>query len=85
MTIEKKSNEIPAARPLLDRLDLDGRLVVLDALHAQQETARHVVQNKGADYLLRVKDNQKGLRQQCLDQQLFASLGAFPPSAKPTP
>jgi hypothetical protein len=81
--IEEKSNEIPAARPLLDRLDLDGQMVVLDALHTQEETARHIVQEKGADYLLTVKDNQKGLRQ-CLDQQLFASLGAFPPSAKPT-
>ncbi len=82
--IEEKSNEIPAARPLLDRLDLDGQMVVLDALHTQAETARHIVQDKGADYLLTVKDNQKGLRQ-CLDQQLFASLNAFPPSAQPTP
>jgi len=80
--IEDKSNEIPAARHLLERLDLDGKLVTLDALHTQEETARQIVQDKGADYLLTVKDNQKGLRH-VLDQQLFAAVGAFPPSGQP--
>ena len=80
--IEEKSNEIPAARQLLDRLELAGQTVVVDALHTQEETARQIVQDKGADYLLTVKDNQKGLRH-VLDQQLFAAVGAFPPSGQP--
>jgi hypothetical protein len=76
--VEQKSNEIPAARQLLERLDLEGRFVSLDALHTQQETARAVVQEGGGDYLLTVKDNQPGLRKQ-LAQRLPAP-GAFPPS-----
>ena len=57
-----KTNEITAARTLLQRLnqrlDLSGRVVVLDALHTNQETARLIVQDLGADYLFTVKANQ---------------------------
>lgn len=76
--VEQKSNEIPAARQLLERLDLEGRFVSLDALHTQQETARAVVQEGGGDYLLTVKDNQPALRKQLLER--LPAPGAFPPS-----
>ena len=60
--VEEKSNEIPAARQLLESLGpLDGRLVMLDALHTNQETIRQIVQENGADYLLPVKGNHSGL------------------------
>jgi hypothetical protein len=58
---ECKSNEIPAARELLRRSDVEGCLVVPDALHTQAETAHLIVQEKGADYLLPVKGNQQTL------------------------
>ena len=51
-------NEIPAARRLLARLALAGRLVSLDAMHTQHQTAAQVVLEAGADYLLTLKDNQ---------------------------
>ena len=35
-----RSNEIPAVRELSSHLDLAGRIVILDAMHAQHETAR---------------------------------------------
>lgn len=54
----KKTNEIPVARDLFEKLDLDGRIVSLDALHTQDKTARALVLEHGADYLLTVKDNQ---------------------------
>lgn len=60
--VEEKSNEIPASPELLDPLDLDGVVVTADAIHTQRETARHLVMDKGADYLFTVKDNQEGLR-----------------------
>jgi len=44
---------------------LAGTLVTADALHTQTDTARHLVQERGADYLLVVKDNQPSLREQC--------------------
>ena len=57
----EKTNEIPVARTLFDKLDIDGRMVSLDALHTQTETARVLVLEHGADYLLTVKKNQPTL------------------------
>ena len=57
-----KTHEIPVARERFKRLDLENRLVGADALHTQTETSRVRVQEKGADYSLTAKDNQKGLR-----------------------
>ena len=54
-----KTNEIPAVRELTRALDLGGRVVTLDAPHARQETARALVEDCGADYVVTaVKDNQ---------------------------
>lgn len=75
--VEEKSNEIPAARQLLERLDLEGRFVCLDALHTQQETARAIVWEGGGDYLLTVKGNQATLRATL--ESLLPAPGAFPP------
>ena len=75
-----KTNEIPVARELLQRLDLEGRLVGLDALHTQMETGCRIVQEAGADYMFTLKGNQKGVRRTV--QQLLAGLpAAFSPSA----
>jgi hypothetical protein len=41
------TNEIPAARDLLEQLTLEGRLVTLDAMHAQRDTAELVVAKGG--------------------------------------
>lgn len=48
--IASKSNEIPAARPLLEPLDLKGKVVTGDALHTQRDLARFIVKEKQADY-----------------------------------
>lgn len=80
-TVDKKSNEIPAARELIGRLDLAGRLVGLDALHTQQETAIDLVLKAGADYQFTVKSNQKGLRSR-IQNQFAATPAAFPPSGQ---
>jgi len=59
--VAEASNEIPAVQRLLKRVDLEGSLVTADALNTQSETARIVVQDKGADYLFTVKGNQSGV------------------------
>jgi predicted transposase YbfD/YdcC len=63
-TVAEKSNEIPAGQTLLERLDLDGTIVLMDALHTQVETARGIVQDGGGDFVLFVKGNQKALQDQ---------------------
>ena len=52
--------EIEGARRLLREIAIDGRVVTLDALHAQRATARLIV-SRGGDYLMTVKGNQAAL------------------------
>jgi predicted transposase YbfD/YdcC len=57
---EEKSNEITAIPELLKILELKGCLVSLDAMGCQRDIADQIIK-KEADYLLAVKENQKGL------------------------
>ena len=77
IAVEEKTNEIPKLPQLLGPLPLKGAVVTADALHTQQETARYLVEDKKADYLFIVKDNQPTLRQDIADLHLKS----FPPSA----
>ena len=56
--VDRKSNEIPAVRELSSSLDLTGRTVTLDAMHAQHETARCLLGRRADDVVTAVKDNQ---------------------------
>lgn len=57
--VAHKTNEITQVKPLLMPLNLAGWVVTLDAMHAQQETARFLVEDKQAAYVFcAVKDNQ---------------------------
>ena len=78
--VDKKTNEIPVARQLFQRLDLDGRKVSLDALHTQDQTARDLILEHGADFLLTVKDNQPTV-QQNIQHLVTAPPADFSPSA----
>jgi len=60
--VDAKTNEISGFRPLLEPLDLAGKVVTADALHTQVAHARWLVEDKHADYLLTVKGNQPGLQ-----------------------
>lgn len=77
--VDTKTNEIPVARDLFGQLDLAGRRVVLDALHTQDQTARELVLEHGADYLLTVKDNQPTLRRN-IEQLIPVPKTGFSPS-----
>ncbi len=61
--VAAKSNEITAVRPLLANIDIAGCVVTADAMHTQKDTARFIVEEKHADYLFTVKDNQPTLKQ----------------------
>jgi len=75
---ESKSNEIPAARQLLRRQNLLGKILVADALHSQDETGQQIVFEGGGDYLLTVKANQPTLQTNL--ENLFVKQ-SFSPSA----
>lgn len=78
IAIEEKSNEIPALKPLLKRLNLPpGVLITADAMHCQQEGARFITRELGGDYLFGLKGNQSGILDKA--QRLLTQQG-FPPS-----
>ncbi len=58
--VEKKSNEIVAIPLLLERLELAGALVTIDAMGTQIEIADKIVA-RGGDYLLALKGNRPAL------------------------
>jgi len=77
IAIEEKSNEIPALKPLLKKLDLPPEgLITADAMHCQQESARFITQELGWDYLFGLKGNQSGILEKA--QRLLKQQG-FPP------
>lgn len=57
ITVDNKSNEIPAVRELIGMLNIEGMVVTADAMHCQKETAEVIIKNKG-DYVLQLKANQ---------------------------
>lgn len=60
--VDDKSNEITAIPELLDLIDVKGKIVTIDAIGTQEEIANKIVYEKKAAYMLKVKDNQKDLK-----------------------
>jgi hypothetical protein len=59
--VAAKSSEIDAFAPLLDDVELTGRVVTADSLHTQRAHARYLIEQRKAAYLLVVKGNQAGM------------------------
>ena len=57
---EEKSNEITAIPILLERLQLSGSIVTIDAMGCQRAIAKQI-RKGGGDYVLAVKGNQESL------------------------
>jgi hypothetical protein len=78
IAIQEKSNEIPALKPLLKKINPPpGTVITADAMHCQQESARFITQELGGDYLFGLKGNQSGILEKA--KRLLAQRG-FPPS-----
>lgn len=58
--VEEKCNEITAIPELLDKVQIKGQIVTIDAMGTQKEIAKNI-RSKCADYVLAVKGNQKTL------------------------
>ncbi|RPJ79399.1 MAG: ISAs1 family transposase [Deltaproteobacteria bacterium] len=64
---EEHSNEITAIPELLKVLEISGCIITIDAMGTQKEIASQII-NKGGDYVLALKGNQKNLYE---DVKLF--------------
>ena len=58
---QEKSNEIKAIPPLLDKIDIAGKVVTADAMSMQKEIVERI-REKGGDFLIELKSNQRSLR-----------------------
>jgi len=73
VAVDTKSNEIKALPQLLDFLDLQDKIVTVDAMGCQKEIAQTIVDG-GGDYILAVKANQPTLHGEL--QEAFAQAPA---------
>ena len=60
--VEEKSNEITAIPDLLDKLQIKGQVITIDAMGTQTAIAEKI-KNKRADYVLGLKGNQGTLHE----------------------
>ncbi len=75
--IDSKTNEIPMVPTLLEGIDVRGAVITADALHTQAKTAKYIVEEKKADFVFTVKENQPTLYKDIADLRMEA----IPPSA----
>ena len=66
IAVDEKSNEIKAVPELLDLIDVKGDIVTADAMSCQKEIAAKITE-RGADYVLALKDNQKTFKKDVED------------------
>lgn len=69
--VNEKSNEITAIPELLDKLMIQGNIITIDAMGTQTDIAEKIIKNK-ADYILAVKENQKQLLEEIIDEFKFS-------------
>jgi len=60
--VDSKSNEITAIPKVLDLLDLESKVITIDAMGAQREICQKIVDAKG-DYVISLKGNQGTLHE----------------------
>ncbi|MEU9890128.1 ISAs1 family transposase [Sphaerisporangium sp. NPDC051011] len=59
--VDAKTSEVPALKALIGQMDATGMVITADALHTVRETARHLVEDAGAHYVLVLKGNQPAI------------------------
>ncbi len=58
--VDEKSNEITAIPKLLERLDITGTVITIDAMGCQKKIAKQIIKQQG-DYVLSLKGNHSEL------------------------
>lgn len=65
--VSEKSNEITAIPALIEALDLAECIITIDAMGCQKKIVETIIKNK-ADYVICLKENQKTMHQQVVEQ-----------------
>lgn len=78
VSVGAKTNEITRVEPLLEERNLQGAVVTADALLTQKRIADYLVEEKKANYVFTVKDNQPTLKRDIA----ILGLEAFPPATR---
>ena len=61
--VDDKSNEITAIPELINLLDIEGKIITIDAIGTQEDICNLITsKEKKGEYILKVKDNQKDLK-----------------------
>lgn len=61
--VDDKSNEITAIPELIELLDIENKIITIDAIGTQEDICNLITsKEKKGDYILKVKDNQKDLK-----------------------
>ncbi len=68
--LKDKENEITAIPQLLDKIDVEGAVVSIDAIGTQRSIVDKIIERKG-HYFLGVKDNQSALKVAVEDAFIF--------------
>jgi len=79
--VDLKSNEITAIPKLLERLDIKGSVVTMDAMGCQTKITEQIIDN-AADYMINLKGNQGNLHKDVKD--FFESKDTSPPVSHET-
>ena len=61
-TVNNKTNEIPVSRDMIEEMDVNGKIITLDAMGAQRETCASIISG-GGDYVIGLKGNQGNLHE----------------------
>lgn len=71
--VDDKSNEITVIPELLELLDIKNKIITIDAIGTQEDICNQITSDeKKGDFILKVKDNQKDLKD---DIQTYFNLG----------
>src|SRR5579863_5925940 len=76
LKVDGKTNEITVIPELVKQLALEGAIVTIDAMGCQKDIVKAIVE-KGADYIIAVKENQKDLYETITDVFNLAKLKQY--------
>lgn len=76
LKVDEKTNEIKAIPQLLDKLDIEGSIITIDAMGCQKDIVNKILEKKG-DYIIALKGNQGKLKNEAIDTTKLTPASAY--------